>query len=400
MKRDVVITGIGIFSAAGAATGDTWRALEEGKSGLSPFSLLPSARYSGVLAGQLPADLSQISGLPRASRPDHLAVIAARQAFNQSFAGAALPVAARAGVILGACVGGMAESELFLRRLLLEDVQVPDLLHFHECASSADAVAENLGLFGPCETISTACSSGSNAICLAADMILSNEADIMFAGGTDSLSLLTLNGFGSLLLIDPEGCRPFDEERKGMSLGEGAAVLVLESPESAKRRNARVLARLSGWANTCDAYHATAPAPDGDGVQRAMRGALRNAGLSPGDIHYVNAHGTATVENDRAEAAAIKAVFGEHTPPVSSTKRVFGHTFAAAGAIEAVVCILALENGAIPPNAGLNRPDPNCPIMIQRTLEHAGISRAMSLSLGFGGNNSCLILESQGNEIG
>lgn len=392
MNREVVVTGIGMISAAGASAGETWQALKEGKSGLSPFTLLPSPRYAGIPAGQLPAELSSISGLEHASRPDHLAVIAARQAFKESFSGGGLPAPERAGVILGACVGGTINSELFVQRHLLEGVQDTGLLRFHECASSAEAVAETLGLFGPCETISTACSSGSNAICLAADMILSGETDVMFAGGTDSLSRLTVNGFGSLLLIDPQGCRPFDEERKGMSLGEGAAVLALESGESARRRNVRILARLSGWANTCDAHHATAPAPDGGGIQRAIRGALLNAGLSPEDIHYINAHGTATIDNDRAEAAAIRAVFGEHTPPVSSTKRVFGHTFAGAGALEAAVCILALENQAVPPNAGLNRPDPACPVRIQRNLESAAITNAMSLSLGFGGNNNCLIL--------
>jgi 3-oxoacyl-(acyl-carrier-protein) synthase len=399
MKREVVVTGIGIISAAGSSAGETWLALKEGKSGLSPFSLLPSARYAGIPVGQLPAGLSTVSGLERASRPDHLAVIAARQAFKESFHGEDPSAWEKAGVILGACVGGMAESELFLQRLLLEGVQDTGLLRFHECASSAEAVAENLGLFGPCETISTACSSGSNAICLAADMILAGEADTMLAGGTDSLSRLTVNGFGSLLLIDPEGCRPFDEGRKGMSLGEGAAVLVLESGDSAKRRGARVLARLSAWANTCDAHHATAPAPEGEGIQRAIRRALRDAGLSPEDIHYISAHGTATIENDRAEAAALRAVFGEHTPPVSSVKRVFGHTFAAAGAIEAVVCILAMQNQAVPPNAGSSRPDPACRVRLQRSCEPAGISRAMSLSLGFGGNNNCLILE-RGTPLG
>jgi 3-oxoacyl-(acyl-carrier-protein) synthase len=396
MKKEVVITGVGLISAAGASAGETWQALKEGKSGLSPFSLLPSVRYAGIPVGQLPAGLSSLSGLDKASRPDHLAVIAARQAFKESFSGVALPAPEKAGVILGACVGGMADSELYLRRLLLEGVQDTRLLRFHECASSAEAVAEALGLFGPCETISTACSSGSNAICLAADMILAGEADVMLAGGTDSLSLLTINGFGSLLLIDPEGCRPFDAQRKGMSLGEGAAVLVLESAESASRRNASVLARLTGWANTCDAHHATAPAPDGEGTQRAIRGALSNAGLLPEDIQYINAHGTATMDNDRTEAAAIRAVFGEQTPPVSSTKRVFGHTLAAAGAIEAIVCILAMQNQAIPPNAGLNLPAPDCPIKIQHNLESKTLSRVMSLSLGFGGNNNCLILETHG----
>lgn len=396
MKKEVVITGVGLISAAGTSAGETWLALKEGKSGLTPFSLLPSAKYAGVPAGQLPAALSSLSGLEKGSRPDHLAVIAARQAFKESFPGAALPAPEKAGVILGACVGGMADSELYLQRLLLEGVQDTELLRFHECASSAEAVAEALGLYGPCETISTACSSGSNALCLAADMILAGEADLMLAGGTDSLSRLTLNGFGSLLLIDPEGCRPFDAGRKGMSLGEGAAVLALESADSAARRNAPVLARLTGWANTCDAHHATAPAPEGEGIQRAIRAALHSAGLAPGAIQYINAHGTATLDNDRAEAAAIRAVFGERIPPVSSTKRVFGHTFAAAGALEAIVCVLAMRNQAIPPNAGLDLPDPACGIPVQRGLESAALSSVMSLSLGFGGNNNCLILEAHG----
>ena len=332
MKKEVVITGVGLISAAGTSAGETWQALKEGKSGLSPFSLFPSPRYAGVPAGQLPVDLSPLSGLKKASRPDHLAVIAARQAFKESFSGAALPAPEKAGVILGACVGGMADSELYLQRLLLEGGQYTGLLRHHECASSAEAVADALGLFGPCETISTACSSGSNALCLAADLILAGEAEIMLAGGTDSLSRLTVNGFGSLLLIDPAGCRPFDAERKGMSLGEGAAVLVLESAESASRRKAPVLARLTGWANTCDAHHATAPSPEGEGTQRAIRAALHNAGLFPEAIQYINAHGTATVDNDRAEAAAIRAVFGERTPPVSSTKLPpSGWTCAASG---------------------------------------------------------------------
>jgi 3-oxoacyl-[acyl-carrier-protein] synthase-1 len=392
MKRDVVVTGIGIVSAAGVTAEETWRSLSEGKSGLTPFSLLPTAKYAGVPAGQMTADLVAWSGLGRACRSDRLAVLAARQAMDESFPSPEAQTLEKAGVVLGACVGGMAESELFLQRFLREGVVETELLRFHECASAAETVAETFGLFGPCETISTACSSGSNAICLAADMIASGEVDIMLAGGTDSFSRLTLNGFGSLLLIDPEGCRPFDEARKGMSLGEGAAVLVLESEESARQRKAPILARLAGWANTCDAYHATAPAPDGEGIGRAMRGALQRAGLSPKDIHYINAHGTATIDNDRAEASGIRAVFGEPTPPVSSTKRVFGHTFAAAGAIEAVVCVLALKNQAIPPNVGLQRLDPNCPVRIQKEFEPASLSCVMSLSLGFGGNNNCLIL--------
>jgi 3-oxoacyl-[acyl-carrier-protein] synthase-1 len=396
MKREVVVTGVGIVSAAGVSSAETWSSLKEGKSGLTPFSLLSSTKYAGVPTGQVSADLAAMSGLERSCRPDQMAVIAARQAVKESFPEADPLVLEKAGVILGACVGGMAQSEMFLQRLLLEGVADTDLLRFHECASAAEAVAENLGLFGPCETISTACSSGSNAIFLAADRIASGEIDMMLAGGIDSFSRLTLNGFGSLLLIDAEGCRPFDEQRKGISLGEGAAVLVLESEETARRRKAPILAKLSGWANTCDAYHATAPAPDGDGITRAIHSALGQSGMTPADIDYINAHGTATIENDRAEASAISLVFGGGMPPVSSTKRFFGHTFAAAGAIEAVVCVLALKNQAIPPNAGLNQMDPRCPVRVQRNFESSDISNVMSLSLGFGGNNNCLILTQSG----
>jgi len=392
MKREVVVTGVGIVSAVGVSPDETWNALREGESGLTSFSLLSSAKYAGVPTGQVSADLATLSGLEHSCRPNRMALMAARQAVQESFPDGGSRILEKAGVILGACVGGMAESEMFLQRLILENVNDPHLLRFHECASAAETVAENLGLFGPCETISTACSSGSNAIGLAADMISSGERDVILAGGIDSFSRLTLNGFGSLLLIDGEGCRPFDEQRKGISLGEGAAVLVLESEESARLRNAPILARLSGWANTCDAYHATAPAPDGDGIVRAIHCALDQSGLSPEDIHYINAHGTATIDNDRAEAAAIRMVFTDPMPPVSSTKRFFGHTFAAAGAIEAVVCVLALKNQAIPPNAGLNQLDPQCPVRIQRNFESSFISNVMSLSLGFGGNNNCLIL--------
>jgi 3-oxoacyl-[acyl-carrier-protein] synthase-1 len=298
----------------------------------------------------------------------------------------------KAGVLLGACVGDMAQSEVFIQHFVQAGAVETDWLKFHECGSAAETVAEALGLWGPCETISTACSSGSNAISLAADMIATGQTEVMLAGGIDSFSRLTLNGFGSLLLIDGEGCRPFDQKRKGISLGEGAAVLVLESEESARRRQAPILARLRGWANTCDAHHATAPAPNGDGIVRAIQSALGQSELKPDDIHYINAHGTATIENDRAESAALLQIFGESMPPVSSTKRFFGHTFAAAGAIEAVVCVLALKNQALLPNAGLTQQDPQCPVRLQQDFESSPISTVMSLSLGFGGNNNCLIL--------
>jgi len=397
MNRGISVTGMGIVSSIGWSVEETWSAIEAGRGGLGRLSIFRSPRYGDLPVGQVPGELAARSGLERASRSDHLALLAARQAFEDAgLAGAESSVSEGVGIMIGGCVGGMLDSEVFLERLLESDTAEVELLHSHECASSADVIADRLGLFGPCATVSTACSSGSNAISCACDLIAAGEAEIMLAGGTDSLSRLTINGFGSLLLLDPEGCRPFDRNRKGMSLGEGAAMLVLESSESAAKRKAHVYARVNGWSGTCDAHHVTAPAPDGEGILRAMRAALEQAGLGPPDIHYVNAHGTGTSDNDLAEAAALRELFGRDLPPVSSTKRFFGHTFGAAGAIEAVVCVLALMHQAVPPNPGFQTPDPACGIVPPVRLESARIDQALTLSLGFGGNNGCLVLSRPG----
>ena len=239
--------------------------------------------------------------------------------------------------------------------------------------------------------IATACSSGSLAIATAAEMILAGEADVMLCGGADSLSRMTWGGFHSLLLVDAQGCRPFDATRGGMSFGEGAAMLVLESEESARRRGAKILARLTGWGASCDAHHATAPHPEGAGAASAIRTALRRAGLEAPAIDYVNAHGTATRDNDLAESKALKAVFGERVPPVSSTKGFFGHALAASGAIEAVVCVEALRHQELPPNPGFTTLDPAIGITPVTTLRPAPLAHVMSNSFGFGGNNAVLI---------
>jgi len=222
-------------------------------------------------------------------------------------------------------------------------------------------------------------------------MIQANEADVMLAGGADSLSRMTWGGFHSLLLVDAAGCRPFDAHRAGTSMGEGAGVLVLEAEECARRRGAKILARLSGWGASCDAHHATAPHPEGAGAAAAMQAALRRAGLEPSAINYVNAHGTGTRDNDLAEAKALKTVFSDRVPPVSSTKRFFGHTLAASGAIEAVVCIEALRRQEIPPNPGFTTLDPAIGLEPVTELRSALLTHLMSNSFGFGGNNAALI---------
>jgi len=343
-----------------------------------------------VLTGEVKEDLSALGAPARGSRSDRLGWLAAREALDI----AALeipPVADRTGVVLGGSVGGSFDSEKFLTRLIKSGIMRPRATRFHECASTPDLIAESFGLYGPCMAVATACSSGALAIATAAEFIEAGEADVMLAGGADSLSRMTWGGFHSLLLVDGAGCRPFDCTRAGMSLGEGAAVVIMEAEDGARKRGAKILARLAGWGASCDAHHATAPHPQGEGAAAAMQAALHRAGLEPAAINYVNAHGTGTRDNDQAESAALKTVFGTHVPPVSSTKRFFGHALAASGAIEAVICIEALRRQQMPPNMGFSTADPNLGIVPITKLQPARLSHVMSNSFGFGGNNAVLI---------
>jgi 3-oxoacyl-(acyl-carrier-protein) synthase len=334
-----------------------------------------------------------MAGNARGSRSDKLAWIATREALKQAGLEPGLRSVAsgRVGVAFGSTVAGMLGTEEVLRRLLRENRQRFGPLRFHECASATELCARQLGARGPCLTFSTACSAGAMAIAAAAEMIESGEADIMIAGGADSLSRLTLNGFGSLLLLDPNGCRPFDAARIGISLGEGAGVLVLEAEATAQARGAKILARLSGWGASCDASHATAPHPEGDGAFAAMSVALERSGLPPGGINYVSAHGTGTPDNDAMEAKALRRLFGESVPPFSSVMRFFGHTLAASGAIKAVVCIRALQAQAVPASLGCDTTDPKMGLEPVRQFRELPLEHILSNSFGFGGNNAALV---------
>ena len=388
--RNPVITGQGIVSAAGFSVSEIWHAIATGTSGLKPLTLFQSPRYGQNPTGEIQRDLAALGVPTRSSRSDKLGWLAARDALAN--AGISFQNGGdRAGIILGTSVGGSYDSELFLTKLIKEGKMRPRPTRFHECSSTVDLIAEQFGLYGPSMALATACSSSALAIATAAEMIMAGEADVMLAGGADSLSRMTWGGFHSLLLVDAAGCRPFDATRAGMSHGEGAAILVLESEESARRRGATILARLSGWGTSCDAYHATAPHPQGAGATAAMQSALRRAGLEPAAIGYVNAHGTGTRDNDLAEAIALKTVFHNRVPPFSSTKRVFGHALAASGAMEAVVCIEALRQQELPPNPGFSKCDPTIGLEPVTESRHAPLVHVMSNSFGFGGNNGVLI---------
>jgi 3-oxoacyl-[acyl-carrier-protein] synthase II len=399
VRPRVVVTGMGIVSAAGWTLDETWEAIAQGRSGLRALSLFASSRCGHLPVGEVTGDVAARSGLGRGSRSDHLAAWAAEQAIGQACLRRADFSPDRAAVVLGALTGGMLFTEEFLSRLRLEnrvdESRLSDL-DDRACCNAADRIAERWGLGGFRTTVSNACASGGSALGLACDLIEDGEADVVLAGGVDSLNRVVLNGFNSLMLVSPDGCRPFDAQRKGMSVGEGAGVLVLESEGHAKQRGASVRAWLAGRGNTCDAHHVSAPQPEGRGLGQAMRRALDEAGLAPSAVDYINAHGTGTADNDPGEAKAIRAVFGDAPPPVSSTKRFFGHTLAAAGAIEAIVSVLALERQAIPPNLGLRAVDPKIPLTPVAEYRPAKLDVVMSSSLGFGGNNSAVLFRRPG----
>jgi len=388
--RFPVITGLGIVTAAGCGVDEVWAAITSGTSGLKPLSLFQSPRYGQMLVGEIQHDLSELGAPLRASRSDKLGWLAAREAVQSSKINLQ-NCADRAGIVLGCSVGGSYDSEHFLTSLIKQGKIRARPTRFHECHSAVDLIANDFGLFGPGMTIATACSSGALAIATAAELIMAGEADVMLAGGADSLSLMTWGGFNALLLTDAAGCRPFDATRSGMTLGEGAAMLVIESEESAQKRGATILARLVGWGASCDAHHATAPHPEGAGALAAMQSALRRANLDAAAIDYVNAHGTGTRDNDLAEAKALKKLFGATVPPFSSTKRFFGHALAASGAIEAVLCVEALRRQELPPNPGFATPDAAIGLEPVTALRPSALTNVMSNSLGFGGNNAALI---------
>jgi 3-oxoacyl-(acyl-carrier-protein) synthase len=388
--RFPVITGLGIVTAAGCGVDEVWAAITSGASGLKPLSLFQSPRYGQMLVGEINRDLTELGSPLRGSRSDKLGWLAARDALASAKISLP-PIAERAGIVLGCSVGGSFDSEHFLTALIKRGKMRARPTRFHECHSAVDLIANDFGLLGPSLTIATACSSGAQAIATAAELIMAGEADVMLAGGADSLSLMTWGGFNSLLLTDGAGCRPFDAARSGMTLGEGAALLVIESEAAAQKRGAKILARLAGWGASCDAHHATAPHPEGAGALAAMQSALRRADLDAAAIDYVNAHGTGTRDNDLAEAKAMKKLFGAIVPPFSSTKRFFGHTLAASGAIEAVVCVEALRRQELPPNPGFTTPDAAMGLEPVITLRPAALNHVMSNSFGFGGNNAALI---------
>jgi 3-oxoacyl-[acyl-carrier-protein] synthase II len=387
--RRVVVTGLGVVSPFGPGVKAYWAGLAAGSCAIRPLTLIDTGSFRCRIGAEVP-EIPPRS--PRRSRADRLALAAAAEALDDAGLG---PAERRgAALVVGAVGGGMMEAEgwYWARARGERPPGWAAALRAILPTAHAEALGHRLRLGGPRHTVVTACSSGAVALAEAAELIADGVVDVALAGGVDAMTRLCFMGFNALKLLDPQPCRPFDRDRHGMSIGEGAAFVVLESAEHARARGAAPHAELAGHGMTTDAYHVTAPHPEGEGMARAMTAALAAARVSPATVAYVNAHGTATPQNDRIEARAIARVFGEGRVLVSSSKSMIGHTMAAAGSLEAVATILALAHQTVPPTANLTTPDPEVGFdCVPIAAREAALEYAVSNSFGFGGQNVTLL---------
>jgi len=407
LSRRVVVTGTGIISPLGHSACETWDALIAGRSGTATITLFDPEGFDSRVAGEVkdfdPAKYMDRKEARRADRFTQFAVVAAHEALKQARFTIGPDNGTNVAVIIGTAIGGittLVEEYETMRTKgpsrvspFLVPMMLPDMASGH--------LSIKLGAKGVNYSIVSACASGADSIGEAANIIRRGDADVAVAGGTEAaITPIAVAGFAAARALTscndaPErASRPFDAGREGFVLGEGAGVLLLEAEEHALARGATILAELAGYGATSDAFHITQPDEKGEGAARAMQKALAHAGLEPDDIGYVNAHGTSTSMNDKLETLALKKVFGEYayTLPISSTKSAMGHLLGAAGAVEAAICVLALQNGIIPPTINYATPDPDCDLdYVPNVARSAAIDAVMTNSLGFGGHNASLI---------
>ncbi len=399
MSKGVAITGMGIISAIGNNVSENYEALIKGKKGITRVDNIETIQRSEIMVGEVKFTndelISQLN-LPSEnnySRTAMLGVIAAKEAFAN--AGITDIKKYKTGIVSSTSVGGMDMTEKYYYKYLTEEAP-RKYIESHHAGHSTQKIAEQLGIEESLvTTISTACSSAANAIMLGTRLIKSGKLARVLVGGADCLSKFTINGFKSLMILSDTFNTPFDENRKGLNLGEAAAFLVLESDEIVKAENKKVLAYVKGYGNANDAFHQTASSDNGDGATLAMEKALKVADLQPSEIDYINAHGTATGNNDLSEGRAILRVFGEDLPEFSSTKAFTGHTLVAAGAIEAVYSVLALQHNVIFPNLNFKTPMQEFSMIPQTELKQKELKTVLSNSLGFGGNCSTVIFSKE-----
>jgi 3-oxoacyl-[acyl-carrier-protein] synthase II len=392
VKR-VLVTGLGVISPYGSGRRVFWDGLASGRCAIRPIDLFDTEGFRARVGAEVPATAALPGVSARRSRADRFAVVAADEAVRD--AGLSRKALRPAAVIVGGIGGGMLEAEAWFWRRERDRIDDPELrtaLRRILPFAHADIVARRFGTTGPKETVVLACSSGGAALGLAAELIASGEVPLALAGGVDAMTRICFMGFNALKLLDPEPCRPFAGDRRGMSLGEGAGFVVLEDEAHARARGARGYAELCSYGLTTDAWHLTAPHPDGEGSVRAMAEALDRADVPASAVGYVNAHGTGTPQNDRVEAAALRKLFDPDAVLVSSNKSLVGHTMAAAGALEAIATVLTLVHELVPPTANLAQPDPEVAFdCVPNVARPASVEFALSNSFGFGGQNLSLL---------
>ena len=393
MQNKVAITGMGIISSIGTTVEENFQSLISKKTGISDLENIQTRHASEIKVGEIKItnqQLQQILNLPEDNtftRTGLLGAYAAKQAIENANITNINDV--RSGLISSTSVGGMDFTEKHYKQYENHPEYIK-YINSHNAGDSSNKIAEYLGLKGFVSTISTACSSAANAIMLGASMIENGYLDRVVVGGTDALSKFTINGFKTLMILSDSYNTPFDQNRKGLNLGEAAAYLVLESDEVVKQYNKNVLGYVVGYGNANDAYHQTASSENGEGAYLAMQQAFTIANISPEEVSYVNAHGTATPNNDLSEGRALLRVFNK-VPKFSSTKAFTGHTLAAAAAIEAVYSILALQNNTIFPNLNFKTPMEEFQLIPETEVVSAELNYVLSNSFGFGGNCSTLI---------
>jgi 3-oxoacyl-[acyl-carrier-protein] synthase II len=402
LKKRIVITGLGTLNALANNVPDFALSLRKGECGIGTIHLFDTTGFRSKTGGQIKNFIArdyipENFSVKRMSRADKLSFAATLEALRD--AGLYPPpeeLKKEIGVAIGGGAGGLLETEEFYADFLKNNGKNAKFSTLSSlfCASSADRIASAFGFTGPKSTFMTACSAGATAIGYARDLIANGQASIMLAGGVEPMCRLTYAAFNALKSVDEETCRPFDKNRAGLSLGEAAAIMVLEELDAARTRGAKIYGEVLGYGITCDSFHMTAPDEQASGAVRSMQAALKDSGLSINDIDYINAHGTATPVNDVMETKAIKEVFGRraYSIPVSSTKSMHAHTLGASGALEGIVSVLALQHGFIPPTINYQDSDPLCDLdYVTSGARIANLRAALSNSFAFGGNNTTLI---------
>jgi 3-oxoacyl-[acyl-carrier-protein] synthase II len=408
-KKRVVVTGLGMITPLGIGVKDSWDSLLAGRSGIGRITHFDSSNFATKIAGEVqgfnPEDYIESKEIKKMDRFIHFAIAAATMALNDSGLKITDENAERIGVIVGSGIGGLSAIEHYHSVLLERGPRriTPFFIPMLVINLASGQISIKFGAKGPNSAVATACATGSHSIGDAFKIIQRGDADAMIAGGTEAVIVpLGIGGFNAMKALstrndEPEkASRPFDIDRDGFVMGEGAGIIILESLKSAMERGAKIYAEIVGYGMTADAYHITAPSADGEGAVRCMELTLKDGGVTPSEVDYINAHGTSTKYGDEIENKAIKTVFGEHVYKVaiSSTKSMTGHLLGAAGGVEAVIVTLSIYNDIIPPTINLDNPDPECDLdYVPYTSRKMTVNYALTNSFGFGGTNACLLFK-------